>query len=302
MKKIAAAFAAFLILFNVLSGCAQTGAPAAHSASGKKLKVYASFYAMYDLTKKVGGDRVDLASLVPAGTEPHDWQPSSTDVVHLEQADILVYNGDGMENWAGKVLSSLQNKKLVAVEASKGIAPEKSGGTEDPHIWLAPENAKKEMANIRDALIRADPAGKSVYEANDRKYASKFDALDREYRSQLSSLPKKDIVVSHQAFGYLCRAYGLRQIPIEGLSASTEPDPKRMTEIISFVKKNGIKYIFFEDLVSPKVAQSIAAQTGAQTLQLNPLEGLTAEAQAKGEDYFSVMEQNLQALKKALSA
>lgn len=300
MKKMIAAAAALALLLGIFAGCSRAEATG-NSAAGKKLKVYASFYAMYDLTKKVGGERIDLANLVPAGTEPHDWEPSSADVIHLEQADVLVCNGAGMESWTEKVVSSLQNKKLVTVKAAEGITAEKSGSAEDPHVWLAPENAKREMANIRDALGKADPAGKSLYEANYQKYAAKFDALDREYREQLSSLPKRNMVVSHQAFGYLCRAYGLNQIPIEGLSADSEPDPKRMSEIIAFVKTNQVKYIFFEDLVSPKVAETIASQTGAQTLRINPLEGLTEEDQAKGEDYFSVMEQNLQMLKRALS-
>lgn len=316
MKKFASVLAACALLLALFAGCGQGAAPAASpsssaggasAVSGKKLKVYASFYAMYDFAKKAGGDRVEVTNLVPAGTEPHDWEPSATDIKGLEQADVLVYNGASMESWVDKVLGSLENKTLVAAEASKGIdlmaghAEEGEEATQyDPHVWLDPENAKKELANIRDAFIQADPDGKDAYEANYQTYAAKFDGLDKEYREAVSALPKKDIVVSHQAFGYLCRAYGLNQIPIEGLSADAEPDPKRMAEIIDFVKKNGVKYIFFEELVSPKVAETVASETGAKTVEFNPLEGLSDEEQAAGKEYVSVMEQNLQVLKEAL--
>lgn len=317
MKKIASVLAACALLLALSAGCGRAAAPAASpsssaggsssAVSGKKLKVYASFYAMYDFAKKAGGGRVEVTNLVPAGTEPHDWEPSATDIRTLEQADVLVYNGAGMESWVDKVVGSLENKTLVAAEASKGInlmAGHAEEGEEaaqyDPHVWLDPKNAKTELANIRDAFLRADPDGKDEYEANYQTYAAEFDELDKKYRDAISALPKKDIVVSHQAFGYLCRAYGLNQVPIEGLSADAEPDPKRMGEIIDFVKKNDVKYIFFEELVSPKVAETVASETGAKTVEFNPLEGLSDEQQAAGGDYISVMEQNLQVLKEAL--
>lgn len=304
MKKTIGILAACILM--LFAGCGAPSAPQpADGSPGKKLKVCTSFYAMYDFAKKVGGDKIDVVNLVPAGTEPHDWEPSASDVVSLERADVLVYNGAGMESWVEKVLGSLENKKLAAVEASKGISlirPEEDGreSRDDPHVWLDPENAKTELKNIRDALIGADAANRSTYEQNYEKSAARFDGLDAEYRDAAAKLPNKSIVVSHQAFGYLCRAYGLTQVPIEGLSADTEPDPKRMSEIIGFVKENSIRAIFFEDLVSPKVAESIASQTGAKAVQFNPLEGLTEEEQAKGEDYVSVMEQNLNVLKEAL--
>lgn len=303
MKKLIAA-AVLCVLLLGAAGCAGKAAPA---ASNGKLKIYASFYAMYDFTKKAGGDRVDVVNLVPAGTEPHDWEPSTTDITGLERANLLVYNGAGMESWVDRVLASLSNKKLLAVKASAKVKllNDGSGADEtkaDPHMWLAPEDAKLEMAAIRDGLEKADPAGKSYYEERYAQNAARFDALDQKYRKALSGLPNKNVVVSHQMLGYVCRAYGLNQIPIEGLSADTEPDPKRMTEIIRTAKQYHVKYILFEDLVDPKVAQTIASQVGAQTLRFNPLEGLTQAEQAKGSEYFSVMEQNLQILQKALSA
>jgi ABC-type metal ion transport system, periplasmic component/surface adhesin len=194
------------------SSAPSSGGDSASQASapspGKKLKVYTSFYAMYDFAKKVGGDKVDIVNLVPAGTEPHDWEPATTDVVNLEKADMLIYNGASMESWVGKVLDSLQNKNLVAVEASKGLdlmAGHEEEGEEttkyDPHVWLAPENAKKEMENIKTALVQADAANRDTYESNYKKYAAQFDELDQEYRTAAASFARKDIIVAHQAFG-----------------------------------------------------------------------------------------------------
>lgn len=323
MKKILALLTACTMLLGIGTACSSgTGQSQAASSSGqssvsqassqpsgKKLKVYTSFYAMYDFAKKIGGDKVDVVNLVPAGTEPHDWEPATTDIVNLEKADMLIYNGASMESWVGKVLDSLQNKKLVAVEASKGLdlmAGHEEEGEEttkyDPHVWLAPENAKKEMENIKNALIQTDAANKDTYESNYKKYAAQFDELDQEYRTAAASFARKDVIVAHQAFGYLCKAYGLNQVAIEGLTADSEPDPARMSEIIKFAKEHKVTTIFFEDLVSPKVSETIAKAVGAKTATFNPLEGLTDEEQAQGLEYVSVMKQNLQTLKDALNS
>jgi zinc transport system substrate-binding protein len=272
---------------------------------------------MYDFAKKIGGDKVDVVNMVPAGTEPHDWEPTASDVAGLEKADVFVYNGAGMEHWAKDVLESLGNKELIAVEAAKGVSlreghhehedeheaereDEHDSEAYDPHVWLSPLNAKVQLENIKEAFVQADPDNKDYYQANYAKYAARLDALDKEFKDAISALPKNEIVVSHEAFGYLCAAYGLEQIGIEGLAPDSEPDPARMTQIIEFAKAHDVKVIFFEELVNPKVAETIAKATGAETDVLNPLEGLTDKQLAAGDDYFSVMRHNLEALKKAL--
>lgn len=303
-----------------MAGCSQSGDSANQQSdqSNEKLQVVASFYPMYDFAQKIGGDRVEVTNLVPAGTEPHDWEPSTDDMKTISSADVLVANGAGMEHWLDDVTSSADNKDLSVVTASDGInlleaAEEEEdeasdehgnaseGHSTDPHVWLAPENAKQEMSNIRDAFVKADPEGADEYNANFDKYAAELDQLDSDYKDQLANTKSKDLVVSHQAFGYLCQAYGLNQVPIEGLEADSEPDAKTMASIIEFVKKNNVKVIFGEELVSQKTAQSIADATGAQCEVLNPIEGLTDEQLSQGEDYFSVMRSNLDELVKALS-
>ncbi|WP_242952415.1 metal ABC transporter substrate-binding protein [Anaerocolumna xylanovorans] len=275
-----------------------------------KLKVAASFYAMYDFAEKIGGDKVSVTDMVPAGIEPHDWEPAASDIVNLEEANVFIYNGAGMEHWVDTVLDSLSNKELVKVEASSGITLQEGHSEEeehseeesayDPHVWLNPEYAKIEMKNIKDAFVKADPDNEAYYNQNYETYAAKLDELDKKYKETLTGLKNKDIIVAHEAFGYLCSAYGLNQVGIEGLSPDSEPDPAKMEEIIKFAKDNEVKVIFFEELVSPKVAQTIADEVGVKTEVLNPLEGLSDDEIKAGGDYFSVMETNLASLVEAL--
>lgn len=291
IKRLIPVLIAALLLVSVC-GCGKTG----DNKETGKLKVTASFYTMYDFAKKIAGDKADVSVMVPSGIEPHDWEPSTSDILDLEKADMFIYNGGGMEPWANDILSSLQNKRLTVAQASNGIAAIES----DPHVWLDPENAKAELLNIKNAFAGADPENAAYYEDNYSKYAAEFDSLDIEFSETLKPLPGRDIVVAHEAFSYLCAAYGLNQIAIEGVAADSEPSPARMAEIVNLVKERGVKVIFFEELISPKVAETIASETGVQTAVLNPIEGLSEQAIAAGEDYFSVMRKNLAELKKTL--
>ena len=318
-KKMIPILLAIFALSMMVTGCKKDKTNKKNSG---KLKVTASFYTMYDFAKKIGGDKVEVVNMVPAGTEPHDWEPSTKDLIELEKSDVFIYNGAGMEQWVDDVLESLDTDELISVEASKGIKLLQSedthdhkdahesesahhghshDGENDPHVWLDPQNAKYEMNQIKKALIKADNKNKAYYEANYQKYAKQCDELDALYKKELSTVAKRELVVAHEAFGYLCHAYDLEQMGIEGLSADDEPDPKQMSEVIKFAKEHKVNTIFFEELVSPKVAKTIAKETGASAKMLNPLEGLSNKKIKAGQDYFSVMKQNLSAIKKALS-
>ena len=306
-RKLLTMILSLFSISMIITGCSSQS----HKKHNGKLKVTASFYIMYDFAKKIGGDKVEVTNMVPAGTEPHDWEPSTKDLIELEKSDVFVYNGAGMEQWVDDVLESLDTEELLSVEASKGIKLLKNedahkhdhshDSTNDPHVWLDPQNAKYEMNQIKKALIKADAKNKEYYEANYQKYVKQFDELDNLYKKELSNVDQRELVVAHEAFGYLCHAYNLKQMGIEGLSADDEPDPKQMSEVIDFAKKHKVKTIFFEELVSPKVAKTIAKETGASAKMLNPLEGLSNKKIKAGEDYFSVMKQNLAAIKEALS-
>lgn len=314
INRLSALVCACTLSLSLLTGCGTQ--PADTAAGDGRLRVLTSFYPMYDFACKIGGDCIDVTNMVPSGTEPHDWEPSTNDLKNLEKADVFIYNGADMEPWADDLLVS-HSDTLHVVEASENVelrttdgehehAHEHEGadhhhGDFDPHVWLDPENAKIEMEAIKDALCAADPENSTVFQSNYEKYAAELDALDAEFREKLAPLPNRTIVVAHEAFGYLCDAYGLTQVGIEGLSPDSEPDPGRMAEVIDFVREHSISTIFFEELVSPKVAEAIASETGAQAKMLSPLEGLSDEQAAAGADYFSVMHDNLAALMEALN-
>lgn len=173
-------------------------------------------------------------------------------------------------------------------------------GDTDPHVWGSPKSALKMAENIRDGLVRVDPANRAVYDANYDKLHKELSDLDAKFKSELSKVKTKEIVVSHQAFGYLSRDYGLTQMPIMGLSPGSEPTAQDLKAINQFVREHGVKYIFFEELVSDRLAKTLAKDAGIETLVLNPVEGLTREQEKAGDNYVTIMERNLQNLLKAL--
>lgn len=305
---------AAFVLSSVIVGCSKQEEPQSSEKQEKSLKVVTTFYPMYDFTKNVVGSNGKVDVLVPTGTEPHDFEPSPKDMAKIEDADVFVYNSDAMETWVPKVLKSLDNKKIKVVEASKGISlmegtaeeegdehtDEEHEHSVDPHVWLSPVLAQKEVANIKQAVIEADQTHKQDYEKNADQYIAKLNELDNLFRTTLDKAKRKDFVTQHAAFGYLAKEYGLTQVPIAGLSPDQEPSPARLAELQKYVKDNNIKVIYFEEVASPKVAKALADETGAKTVVLSPIEGITKEEQAKGQDYISYMRKNLDALKQSL--
>lgn len=285
--------------------------------TGTKLKVVASFYPLAEFAKQVGGDRIEVVNMTPVGMGPHDFEPTPKDVATLFSSKVFILNGSGLDPWAKKLAPELKKTGITTVEIASHFdllasteedehgaeeGTEEIGGHKamDPHIWLDPLLAKKEVEIIRDTLIDVDPTNAQTYTANTQQYLAQLSALDEKIRTGLSLCEKKDIVASHGAFGYFAKRYNLRQISIAGISPEEEPSPKRMAEISQLAKQKNIKYIFFETLVSPKLSETIAREIGAETLVFNPIEGLTNEEIGTGENYISVMEKNLENLKVAL--
>lgn len=293
---------------NTVTNTSQTEPGTAQS--GKKLNVVTTFYPMYEFTRQVAGDHANVTALIPAGAEPHDWEPSAKDMAQIKDADVFVYNGI-VEGWAEQALGSAANDKRVVVEASKGLnlmegtAEEEEGPDHDhvldPHVWLDPALAQREVESIEAGLVTADPANKADYKKNADAYIAKLKELDTEFKTGLEDVKRKDFITQHAAFGYLAKQYGLTQVPITGLSPEQEPTPDKLAGIIKFSKANNVKTIFFETLVDPKVAQTVATEIGAKTDVLNPLEGLTDEDKKNNLDYLGVMKNNLDALKRALN-
>jgi zinc transport system substrate-binding protein len=196
------------------------------------------------------------------------------------------------------VVNASQSVQLLEMEDEGDTSQQ----VPDPHIWLDPVLVKGIVEAIRDAYVQVDPANRASYEANAAAFVTELEALDQKYQATLSQYDKRTIVVSHNAFGYLARRYGLDVVFIAGLSPEAEPSPQELAAISRLARERGVKYIFFETLVSPRLAQTVATEVGAQTLVFDPLEGLTDEDIASGESYISVMEQNLDNLKIALEA
>lgn len=288
-----------LILTLLLSSC---GADVQNSDNSDKAVVYTSFNAMYQITKEIAGDKANVECLMPSGAEPHDWEPSAGDIVKLQKADIFVYSSDDMETWVSDVLNSAKSG-LDVVEASKDIAEidvdvhenddGHSHGGHDPHVWLDPKNAVIQAQSITDELCKNDSENADYYKQNLAVFKEKAENLDNEYKQVLQNAKTKYIIVSHEAYGYLCNAYGLEQIGIEGVMADSEPSPAKMAEIVNFAKEHNIKYVFAENSGDTKLADTAANEIGGEVLVLSPFE-------SGSEDYFTVMENNLQALKKAL--
>jgi zinc transport system substrate-binding protein len=227
--------------------------------------------------------------------------------------------GAGFEGWVHDFLDSMKPEaKARVLEASQGIPLLKasdSGNAKkdekghshdehesewDPHVWVSPVNAKLMALNIKNSLVALDSSHKADYEANYKLFADRLDQLDSSFKQSLGPLPNKKIVVAHDSFGYLSKEYGLTQLPIMGLSPDAEPTAQTMKDINAFIKTNKLKYIFFEELVSDKVAKTLAGDAGIETLVLNPVEGLTEAQMKAGLDYVTIMETNLKNLLKAL--
>ncbi len=274
-----------LLPLLLLSGCSTSN----NSPQEAGIKVYTSFYAMYDFARIIGGDKAQITNAVPAGSEPHDWEPKASDMAEISECDLFIYHGSGMDDWAKDISTLSESAKIV--EASDGI-PELGG---DPHMWLDPQLAMIEIENICAGFELADPENADYYRANLADALSRLKTLDSSFQTRLSACPKKDIVVSHQAYGYLCDAYGLTQVSISGLQGEGDASPSRIAEIVELMKTNNIGYVFFEPLKNSDITAPIVRETGAETLELDPFEGNTED-----EDYFTVMGRNLDNLELAL--
>ena len=269
-----------------------------------KLQIIASFYPMAFFAQQIAGDNASVTNVTPAGAEPHDYEPSTQDIAQMEHANLIILNGN-VEPWGDKIKTNLKNSSVKIITAGEGLATrtltENGTTSTDPHVWLDPILAKQEVQKISDAIIQIDPANKILYTTNTNAVLQKLGQLDNTYKASLASCTIKDIVTSHAAFGYLAQQYGLNQLAIAGLSPDEEPSAQALITTANFVQEHNVKYIFFESLVSPKLSQTIANETHAQTLELNPLEGLTKDQQQQSEDYFTVMYNNLHNLQTALS-
>ena len=267
-----------------------------------KIPVVVSFGAMEKLTAAIGGDAVSISVMVPDGTEPHDFEPRAGDLVKLKEAKVFVYNGMGMEHWAGKALQSAGSDNRVVVKASEKITPillddeeeREEHGDYDPHTWLGLSEAKEEARAIRDGLIAASPENRDLLMKNYDTFAAGIDGLRDEYRDKLARAPRKELVTGHAAFGYLARDFSLTQESVEDAFATGEPPARKLVELIRFCRAHQVKTIFTEEMMDPALARTLAAEAGADAETLSTLE------EPGKESYLDTMRENLEKIEKAM--
>jgi len=310
----AAALAVAVLAPLALAGCSQDA-----QADDGRLDVLASFYPLQFVAEQVGGDLVRVQSLTPPGAEPHDVELSPRQVSQMETADLVVFQSgfqaavdDAVEQVQPKhVVDATQHLHLMTVEeehqrgaragedAAEGDADDESHDAHvgvDPHFWLDPENLRPVVDAVADQLAAADPTSAATFHANAEALDARLADLSHEFATGLQTCRTRTFVTSHEAFGYLADRFDLVQVGISGLDPESDPSPARLAEVGRLVKDQGITTIFYETLVSPKVAKTLASELGVKAEVLDPIEGITTT----GDDYFSVQHRNLDALRGAL--
>ena len=265
-----------------------------------QLKVLASFYPVYEFTKTIGDEKIDVSIIIPPGIEPHDWDPSIQDLQNMQNADMIVINGAGFEPWIAKLISV--NPNILIIDTSNGISllekDKQMFNAEiqnDPHVWLNPVLAKKQVQNILNGLIKIDPQNDDYYQENFNAYNSKLIQLDTKIRNELLSCVKKDFLATHDAFSYFANEYGLNQNTIFGINPSEEPTAVTIQQIIQKAQDLDLHVIFSEETINPRISEIIAAEIGAKVLTLSPI-----ETYEKDSDYIARMAKNLSNLKEEL--
>lgn len=286
-----------------------------------KLQVVTTLFPLYDFTRQIAGDKADVSLLLPPGVEPHSFEPRPGDIVRISKADLFIYTGPQMEPWVEDILKGITNTELTVIHASANIQlaeddqqdhdlqadpdshnHEHEHTGQDPHIWVDPILAQQIVSTIANGLAATDPANQDFYLANAKTYNEKLSALDAQIRSTLEKCSRKTIVYGgHFAFGYFARRYGLEHLsPYAGFSPNAEPTPKKITEMIETLKKADTSYIYYEELLEPRVAKIIAEGAGAKLLLLHGAHNISKQELDNGVTYLEIMEGNLERLKLGL--
>lgn len=282
-----------------------------------QVHVYATIFPLYDIAKQIGGEHVQVELLTPIGGDSHDYEPSVKEMMAVYDSDLFIYNGAGFETWIEHVVHNLNPDRTKVLDASKGVPTilhfldehEHDGeledhdhhfGNVDPHIWLDPTNVVAIADQIRVKLIEIDPDNKAAFDQNYEKFVQQLMLLDQSYMEALTKATTKEIVVSHSAYQYLSERYGFEQIPILGLSPSSEPSIKTLQKLIETIKDHDLKYVAFDSVVQDKVAQTVLREASAEAVTLYTIENVTKEQFENGVTYLDLMKENLETLKKVL--
>lgn len=313
-------FTIFLVFSIFLTGC---GKSPTTQEENNKLTVYTTVYPLQYFTEKIGGDYVKVETIYPPGADEHTFDPSQKDMIKLVDADLFFYIGLGLEGFVDKAKKTSKNGNVEMIataeqisleleEEEKALIEEEEHESHDeshdghdhsidPHVWLDPIYAQEIAASIKDALIKKVPENKGLFEQNYQEIVEELETLDQSFKNTIQTAKHKEIIVSHAAYGYWEKRYGLEQISVSGLSTTNEPSQKKLEQIISIAEQHNIKYIFFEQNVTSKLTEIIQKEVGAKPLILHNLAVLTTKDIENKETYFTIMDKNIKALKKALT-
>ncbi|MBC1234730.1 metal ABC transporter solute-binding protein, Zn/Mn family [Listeria booriae] len=316
MKKLAFLLSTLLVAALFLAGCGDNSD--AQKKDNDKLTVYTTVYPLQYLASQIGGTYVDAHSVYPAGSDAHSFDPTQKDMMNIADSDLFFYIGLGMEGFVDKAKQSLKNENVKFVVTTDNLhLPTMSHEEEDheheededghdhgdinPHVWLDPNYMITMAATVRDNLSKELPAQKETFNKNYEKVVSQLKTLNTDYKTMADTAKHKDFVTAHAAYGYWEKEYGLKQIPIAGISTSDEPSQKKLTTIVNTIKSEKIPYILLEQNTNSKIADVIQKETDTKTLKLHNLETLTQKDIDAKRDYMSIMKDNLAALKTALN-
>lgn len=298
------AFIIGLAVLGALIWSVSSFRPTLDNNNEDRLTVSASFYPLYFLAERLGGERVNVNLIIPAGVDPHDYELTARDLVNLNKSHLILVSGGGLEPWADNLARNLDEASsqiLFLGPEFMTLDFEHDGELEsDPHIWLDPQIFSSLAERTAWALMSLDPEGDNYYQDRLSALQEELALLDRDFKQGLADCSGRDFIVTHAAFAYLAAAYDLKQLAISGLSHKAEPSPRALATLADLARSKNIGYVFFEDMVSPALAETLAREIGAQTLVLSPVEALAPDDLAAGEDYFSRMRDNLSNLQLAL--
>ncbi|MBB5355073.1 zinc transport system substrate-binding protein [Anoxybacillus mongoliensis] len=306
-----------LTITLTLSGCNKQEqlAPSTTEKTNNKLIIYTTVYPLQDFAQKIGGKHVQVESVYPPGVDVHTYEPTAKTMQQIADADAFIYIGQGMEGFVERIVKTLENERVKFVEATAGMDLPRSNHTHedehahedehdhgdvDPHIWLDPIYSIQMAETIKQTLIELKPEAKQDFEQNFASLKQQLEQLDMQFQQLIKDEKTKEILVAHAAYGYWEKRYGLKQISVTGLSPTNEPSQKQLASIIKKAKEHNIRYIFFEQNVTSKIAEVVKNEVGADVLILHNLEARTNDDIANSKDYFAIMNDNISALKKAL--
>jgi zinc transport system substrate-binding protein len=297
MTRSTALLICLLALLTVSAvSCGQSG----NEPDTGEFRVVTTTYPLTFMTERIGGDRVAVTQLVKPGVEAHDFEPAPSDVISISRADVFIFNHPSFEGWALNAVTASRSSGDGSAVAVQTIDSESDESSFDAHVWLNPLKAQMQAQRILAALVATDPDGSTEYENNAAVLEDDLTALDVLISTSLSSCDLESVVVSHLAFGHMAERYKFDQIGLAGLSPEFESGPSHLAGVIEQMKALGVRYILQEPIVSDRLAETVAAETGAELLDLHPLEVRTSGEVTVGKDYFAIMEANAESLATAL--